>query len=654
MFTAQLMNYAILPWLILFLPLLATAVITLFTLRYRTISALLSIGAIVAGFVLTIVFITANSWMPAPSELTTNWLTIGNLHIDFGLKLDALSLMMMLIVTGVGGAIHIYSFGYMREDPGFSRFFACLSLFTFSMLGIVLANNFVQLFIFWELVGVSSYLLIGFWFEKPSAADAAKKAFITNRLGDFGFLLGILIIWALLGSLNFSVLQDDMNQVHSFSRMTPIMRGDSGLPHISATDPIYILASNQTLFAVAGLLIFCGAMGKSAQFPLHVWLPDAMEGPTPVSALIHAATMVAAGVYMLCRIIFLLDPTALQVIAYIGGFTALLAALIAVQQNDIKRILAYSTLSQLGYMVMAVGLAGPVPAMFHLTTHAFFKALLFLGAGSVIFALHHEQDIWKMGGLCKKMGVTFWTFLIGTLALSGVPPFSGFYSKDSILAQALEQKNYPLFVLGAAVAGLTTFYMFRLFYVALVGKPRTEAAGHAHESPAVMTWPLIVLALFAVIGGIIPISEMFTAQFTGEASDLSLVGRILEPLHAPIPMFAGLAMVVIGWLAARGLYQNAANDPLPAKLGGLATAMKNRFYFDEFYEATFIRAHDFIATVMDWIDRWLVEGFCIGLVRGGTDFSGRALRLMQTGNLQTYAFLFVLGVGVVLWLVLGK
>ena len=386
---------------------------------------------------------------PTPSELTTNWLSIGNLNVDFGLKLDALSLMMMLIVTGVGGAIHIYSFGYMREDRGFSRFFACMSLFTFSMLGIVLANNFIQLFIFWELVGVSSYLLIGFWFEKPSAADAAKKAFITNRLGDFGFLLGILVVWAMLGSLNLR---------HC------IKNAELSLP-IAA-------AASEPLPSIAGLLIFCGAMGKSAQFPLHVWLPDAMEGPTPVSALIHAATMVAAGVYMLCRIIFLLDPTALQVIAYIGGFTALLAALIAIQQNDIKRILAYSTLSQLGYMVMAVGLSGPTPAMFHLTTHAFFKALLFLGAGSVIIALHHEQDIWKMGGLRKKMPVTFWTFLIGTLALCGVPPFSGFYSKDSILAQALEQKNYPLFVLGVAVAGLTTFYMFRLFYVAFVGKPQ--------------------------------------------------------------------------------------------------------------------------------------------------------------------------------------
>jgi NADH-quinone oxidoreductase subunit L len=279
---------------------------------------------------------------------------------------------------------------------------------------------------------------------------------------------------------------------------------------------------------------------------------------------------------------------------------------------------------------------------------------LFLGAGSVIHALHEEQDIWKMGGLCKKMGITFWTFLIGTLALSGVPPFSGFYSKDSILAQALEQKNYPLFVLGAAVAGLTTFYMFRLFYVAFVGKPRTEAAGRAHESPAVMIWPLIVLAVFAVIGGVIPISEIYTAQFAGGNPDLSLVQRILEPLHAPIPMFAGLATVAIGWFIARALYQNATNDPLPSNLGGFATAMKNRFYFDEIYEATFIRAHDFIAAVMDWIDRWVVDWGGIGLVRGGTDFSGRALRLMQTGNLQTYAFLFVLGVAVVLWFVLGK
>jgi len=634
------MKLEALPWLILFLPLLAAAGITLFTLHSRTVSALLSIGAIVAGFILTISFIAANGW--TGGESTTNWLSIGNLHIDFGLKLDALSLMMMLIVTGVGGAIHIYSFGYMHEDRGFSRFFACLSLFTFSMLGIVLANNFIQMFIFWELVGVSSYLLIGFWFEKPSAADAAKKAFFTNRLGDFGFLLGILVVWTALGSLSFSTLQQTL-----------------------AANP----AALGTIASIAGLLIFCGAVGKSAQFPLHVWLPDAMEGPTPVSALIHAATMVAAGVYMLCRIIFLLDPTALHVIAYIGGFTALLAALIAVQQNDIKRILAYSTLSQLGYMVMAVGLAGPTPAMFHLTTHAFFKALLFLGAGSVIHALHEEQDIWKMGGLCKKMGITFWTFLIGTLALSGVPPFSGFYSKDSILAQAWHMHNYALFVVGVFVAFLTTFYMFRLFFVAFVGKPRTEAAGHAHESPAVMTWPLIVLAVFAVIGGIIGISDIILkfyfdaglAKFTPLAyltwdhdefnpSKSNLINSLIEPFtDAPVAAVTGLLFVAVGFFAARALYQNAANDPLPARLGGLATAMKNRFYFDEFYEATFIRAHDFIAAVADFVDRWVVDWGCVGLVRGGTDITGRALRLVQTGNLQTYAFLFALGVAVVLY-----
>ncbi len=625
------MNLQAFPWIILFLPLLAAAVITLFTLRSRTTSALLSIGAIVTGFVLTLLFIAANSFHPVVTETSTNWLSIGSLNIDFGLKLDALSLMMMLIVTGVGGAIHIYSFGYMSEDRRFSRFFACMSLFTFSMLGIVLANNFIQLFIFWELVGVSSYLLIGFWFEKPSAADAAKKAFITNRLGDFGFLLGILTVWTMFGSLSFEGMKPGLaNFMASHSGPTP-------------------------MFFAAGLLIFCGAMGKSAQFPLHVWLPDAMEGPTPVSALIHAATMVAAGVYMLCRVMFLIEPSdALPVIAYIGGFTALLAALIAIQQNDIKRILAYSTLSQLGYMVMAVGLNGPTAAMFHLTTHAFFKALLFLGAGSVIIALHHEQDIWKMGGLKKKMPITFWTFIIGTLALSGVPPFSGFYSKDSILAQALEQKNYPLFGAAVFVAALTTFYMFRLFFVAFLGEARNEKAKHAHESPAVMSLPLVVLAVFSVIGGGIGIWNHYGSQFVPGQAALSVTQQLTEPLHNVFPMLCGIGAVVVGLFAAFALYRNAATDPLPAKLGGLAAAMKNKFYFDEIYEATFIRAHDYIAAVMDWIDRWLVDWAGIGLVRGGTDFTGRALRLMQTGNLQTYAFLFVLGVAVVLYFVLGK
>ncbi len=452
------MRFEFLPWLILFLPLLSAAAITLFPRKNRDLSAKLSIGAIVSGFLLSVLFIAANGWLPERRETLATWLEVGDLQVDFGLRLDPLSLLMLLVVTGVGGAIHVYSWGYMREDRGFSRYFAGLSLFTFSMLGIVLANNFLMLFIFWELVGVSSYLLIGHWFERPSAADAAKKAFIANRLGDFGFLLGILTVWGMAGGLNFSLIEDQLKQ-------NPALFG--------------------SMATVAGLLIFCGAVGKSAQFPLHVWLPDAMEGPTPVSALIHAATMVAAGVYMLCRVFFIFNNPALHVIAWVGAITALMAALMAIQQNDIKRILAYSTLSQLGYMVMAVGLGGPGPAMFHLTTHAFFKALLFLGAGSVIIALHHEQDIWKMGGLREKMRVTFWTFLVGTLALCGVPPFSGFYSKDAILAQALKHAEenpitgWVLFIVAVFVAVLTAFYMFRLLFVAFLGVAKSQASEHA-------------------------------------------------------------------------------------------------------------------------------------------------------------------------------
>ena len=620
------MKNELFPWLILFLPLFAAAFITLFTLRSKNVSSFFSIGAVVIGFILTVLFIGANGFQFS-GETAVNWLTVGDLKIDLGLKLDALSMMMLLIVTGVGGAIHIYSYGYMDDDPSKARFFAFLSLFTFSMLGIVLANNFIMMFIAWELVGVSSYLLIGFWYEKPSAGDAAKKAFITNRLGDFGFLAGILMVWGLLGSLNFSTLA------------------------LTLKDGTAVLGAGAT---VAGLLVFCGAMGKSAQFPLHVWLPDAMEGPTPVSALIHAATMVAAGVYMLCRTLFLYDAAALEVIAYIGGFTSLFAALIAVQQNDIKRIIAYSTLSQLGYMVMAVGLNGPTPAMFHLTTHAFFKALLFLSAGSVIVGMHHEQDIWQMGNLRKKMPITFWTFLIGALALSGAPPFSGFYSKDSIFAQALEQKNYLLWIVAVAVAGLTTFYTFRLFYVVFCSKEKSEAASHAHESRPVMTLPLIALAIFASVGGFIGIWNNYGSEFIADFKPLTFGEQLTEPLRKIGSMLSGIAAVAIGFFLAYSLYKNADTDPLPAKLGWLATAMKNKFYFDEIYEATFIRLHDLIAAVMDGIDRWVVEIFCLGTIRGGTNLTGRMLRQLQTGNLQTYAFLFIFGVAVLLYFVLVK
>jgi NADH-quinone oxidoreductase subunit L len=382
-----------------------------------------------------------------------------------------------------------------------------------------------------------------------------------------------------------------------------------------------------------------------------------MEGPTPVSALIHAATMVAAGVYMLCRILFVLNAPALEVISYTGGFTALLAALIAIQQDDIKRILAYSTLSQLGYMVMAVGLGGPTPAMFHLTTHAFFKALLFLGAGSVIVAAHHEQDIWKMGALRTKMPVTFWTFMAGTLALAGLWPFSGFFSKDSILEQALLRHHYLLFAIGLFVAMLTVFYMFRLIFVVFFGSAKSGHAAHAHESPGVMVWPLRFLAVFSVIGGFIGVEGVYAGQFSAESPGhaAGFWQQILAPfIDSPGAALFGLMALAVGFLGAYKFYAKADKDPFPEEFATLARAMRNRFYFDELYEATFIRLHDTLAAIADWIDRWIIAGLGVRGIHGTTEFAGRALRLLQTGNLQTYAFLFICGVAALLFFVFRK
>jgi NADH-quinone oxidoreductase subunit L len=374
-----------------------------------------------------------------------------------------------------------------------------------------------------------------------------------------------------------------------------------------------------------------------------------MEGPTPVSALIHAATMVAAGVYMLCRVFFLFNGPALQVIAWIGGFTALLAALIAVQQNDIKRVLAYSTLSQLGYMVMAVGLGGPAAAMFHLTTHAFFKALLFLGAGAVIHALHHEQDIWRMGGLKARMPVTYWTFLLATLALCGVPPFSGFFSKDEILAVAAERSPL-LFAVSVSVAVLTTFYMFRLIFVAFLGSPRTEAVAHAHEAPPVMKWPLIILAVPSALAGLWGLDTFVAHHFHPgtEGPGTSWWREMFAPFgHSPLAALGGLGALLFGFSAARAFYQGAVRDPLPERLGELSRLLRHRFYFDELYEKLIALTHETLARLADWIDRWIIAGLGVRGLHGTTEIFGRALRLVQTGNLQTYAFLFVIGVVIV-------
>ncbi|MBI4309959.1 MAG: NADH-quinone oxidoreductase subunit L, partial [Candidatus Omnitrophica bacterium] len=484
-----------LAWTALFAPLAACAAITLFFLRSKTWSSLFAIAGIITSFICTVLLAAQifPAHPPAQFQQSLTWIQISALTINFGVLLNPLAIMMLLVVTGVGSAIFIYSRGYMAEDTGAPRFFATLSLFAFSMIGIVLSNNFIQLFIFWELVGLSSYLLIGFWYERPSAADAAVKAFMANRVADFGFLCGILLLWSMSGlgdarSFNFTDLAAIVPQLD---------------PH---------------LLTIAGLLLFCGVVGKSAQVPLHVWLADAMEGPTPVSALIHAATMVAAGIYLLARTFFIFEPstTVLSVIAHTGAITALMAATLAVAENDIKRILAYSTLSQLGLMVMALGLAGPMQGMYHLTTHAFFKALLFLGAGSVIYALHHEQNIWNMRGLLKKMPITGMTFLIGTLALCGIFPLSGFWSKDEILSLASEH-NALLYWTATITSGLTAFYMGRLFWVAFWnaganGRSPLHHMDHVHESPAVMTMPLVFLAILSVMGGFIGIPHLLYPQ----------------------------------------------------------------------------------------------------------------------------------------------
>jgi NADH-quinone oxidoreductase subunit L len=613
------MNGAIfLAWIALLLPLVAAAVIALVTLGNQRLSARISIGAGIASFLASLLLFLVSHHQ---GESNITWISIGDLQATIGVRLDSLSTLMLLVVTGVGALIQWYSQGYMKDDRSYSRYFASLSLFTFSMLGIVLASNFMQMFIFWELVGVSSYLLIGFWYERPKAADACKKAFLTNRLGDFGFIIGILMVWSATGSLNFLELEE-----------------------IFAGNPEVLGA----LAGLTGLLLFCGALGKSAQFPLHVWLPDAMEGPTPVSALIHAATMVAAGVFMLCRVFFMLNPDALMVIAWVGGITAIMAAIIALQQNDIKRILAYSTLSQLGYMIMAVGLHAPGAAMFHLTTHAFFKAMLFLGAGSVIHALHHEQNIWKMGGLRERMPITYKTFLVGTLALCGAPPLSGFFSKDSILAAAADFRNHGnmvLFAIGIMAAVLTTLYMFRLIIIAFHGSPRSEAASSAHESPVEMTGPLRILLIPTILAGFFPVEAAIN-----HAAGLHHAAGHTE---APLAMAFSVLALLVGSSVAWRHYSEAKTDPIEQRMQGISIALKNRLWFDEIYNGLIYVTHEAIARLAGWFDRIVLSGFLIKGLANVVDLLGRGMRLFQTGNIHTYAFLFVLGVALVMFLVMG-
>jgi NADH-quinone oxidoreductase subunit L len=591
---------SILPWTILLSPLASAVVITLFTLRWKAVSSSISVAAVLVSFTCSCLIFTQSNI--AATEFT--WIDIGGaFKVPLGFTLDQLSKTMLVLVSGVGATIHIYSLGYIRDDEGKARYFAALSLFMFAMLGIVLANNFVMLFIFWELVGFTSYVLIGHWFFRDAAADAGNKAFITTRIGDFGFMIGILMIWMATGSV-------------VFTEITPRMP---------------TLLNHPTFVTIAALLIFCGAVGKSAQFPLHVWLPDAMEGPTPISALIHAATMVAAGVYMLVRVAFVIQAsqTALLVVAWIGTITAAMAALIATQQNDIKRILAYSTLSQLGYMVMAVGLASNDAAMFHLFTHAFFKALLFLAAGSIIVMLHHEQNIWKMGGLSRKLPVTFVTFTVGALALIGCPPFSGFFSKDAILALAYD-RNMPIFIIGLFTAFLTAFYVVRLLIIVFFGETRSEAARQSKESPLVMTGPLIVLAILAALGGF----GFFARNFLALPIEKETI--FLVPVLAFVALIVGSGLAIV-------LYRNRAGEPIDVEV------LREKFYFDEFYAWLINWTQELLARVSAFFDRWIIDTAAVDGSSRGTWGIGALLRLIQVGNLQAYAFLFGLGVVAVIY-----
>ncbi len=605
-------------WLIPVLPFLSFLIIAFITKRSKGLSSTISILAILTALGLAIaigigVIQSGSEIVEHPVITSVDWLSINGLKINFGTLIDPLSAMMLFVVTLVASMVQIYSVGYMHGDKGYSRYFAYQSLFAMSMLGLVISTNLLQLFIFWELVGLCSYLLIGFWFFKVSAREAAKKAFITTRVGDFGLLLAILFLYNKFGTLDFAALSAAMNT--SFQDVALL----GGLSYLT----------------VMAFLLFIGPVGKSGQFPLHVWLPDAMEGPTPVSALIHAATMVVAGVYLVGRTYFLFEHASagvLNFVAGLGAFTALFAASIALVQNDIKRILAYSTLSQLGYMMFALGVGSLSASMFHLMTHAFFKALMFLGAGSVIHALHTTQDIWEMGGLWKKMKITGWTFFIGGLAISGVPPFAGFWSKDEILAAALHNGHPVIYAVGLFTAFLTAFYMCRLFFVAFMGPEKKE--NHPHESPWVMTLPLIILAFFSIVGGLAALPEHNFSFFvnSGEYEHEGMAWGL-----AGISVLVGLAGIGLAYLVY--VQKLIAAESVVARFPKIYNLLKNKYYIDEIYLWLIHNIMDGFAKVLYWFDIYIIDGIinAIGLI---TRSSGSILRRTQTGQLQTYALVF--------------
>ncbi len=615
-------------WLVPFLPLLGFLVNGLGR-RFlsKSLVGFIGSGTVLASFVVSLLafFEVKAPGFQAQVVHLFNFISVGSLHIPFAFQVDQLSALFLLIITGVGTLIHIYSTSYMHDesDESFARYFAYLNLFVFSMLILVLGANYVMMFIGWEGVGLCSYLLIGFWFKNTSYNNAAKKAFVMNRIGDLGFLLGIFFMILQFGTVTFPDV---------FAKAAPL-----GM-------------NNPTLAAIA-MLLFVGAMGKSAQIPLYTWLPDAMAGPTPVSALIHAATMVTAGIYMIARsnVIYTLSPSIQTVVAVIGVATALFAASIALKQNDIKKVLAYSTVSQLGYMFLALGVGAYSAAVFHVMTHAFFKALLFLGSGSVIHAMGGEQDIRKMGGLKKYMPVTNWTFLTGCLAIAGIPGLSGFFSKDEILASAYAH-NPVLYALGLIGALMTAFYMFRLYYITFSGKFRGthEQEHHLHESPSAITIPLMILAVLSVFGGYVGLPEVFGKN---------LLAEYLSPVFAPSAPFVtehhlsygtewmlmGLSsvLVIVFILIARQKF--AAYEDTGKENAGLAKVLENKWYIDELYDAIIVKPLQELSRFFrDTVEKAGIDKLVNGVGRS-VQWSSQQIRLIQSGQVGFYIFAMVIG-----------
>ncbi|EIW16422.1 MULTISPECIES: NADH-quinone oxidoreductase subunit L [Pelosinus] len=620
MFSEYALQHA---WLIPLLPALSFIVIGLLLRRVPLLSAAVAISvsslSLVLAFGVCQAVLLQGITVDNPLIYRVPWVNITGLAIDMGVYIDPISAMMLMVVTLVSLMVQIYSLGYMQGDPGFGRFYAYLSLFVAAMLGLVIAVNFVQMFIFWELVGLSSYLLIGYYFYKVSAREAAKKAFITTRIGDFGLLLGILLLQIIFGTLDFQQLDLSI--------------------------PAYIQQSGTGLLTIVGFLIFLGPISKSGQFPLHVWLPDAMEGPTPVSALIHAATMVVAGVYLVARVFFLFDllPHVLDVVAWVGAITACFAASIALTQREIKRILAYSTVSQLGYMMLALGVGSVTASMFHLMTHAFFKALLFLAAGAVIHGLHDKNDIFEMGGLRHKMPVAFAAMTIGVLAISGIPPFAGFFSKDEILL-AVSEVSLPLYVIAVITSAMTAFYMARLLIIVFFGPEKPD--NHPHEAPLSMCIPLGVLGVLAIIGGYIPYSYHFGDWVRFGAAHHAELSWNVAALSTVLAILA----MALAWL----IYGSGriSSDQLAWRFLILYKLSYHKYYIDEIYQWLNQTVVDGLGKLLYWIDLYIVDGIVNGLAKL-TLYLGDELRKWQTGQVQQYGMVLLGAILLlVVWLVM--